>query len=616
MQFSIIIPFHKKQNYIKEAIDSCLEQTVQDFEIVLVPNGDVLKEFSFLTEIQKIDPRIKMFPYNAEGNGKVGALKRYGFFKAQGEWLVELDWDDLLTPDCLETLQKEFKDHPADFYYSNCAHVNQDWSNRTWSTQYGWEFRDFDYKGHKTKEAIEPLPYVSNLARIWYAPNHVRVWNADFYRKIGGHNPNMKISDDHDIVARSYLHGTIYRINKCLYIYRVHGDNTWLGLTKEIEETMWDNYLKYIFPMINKWAEKEKLLKIDLCGGINKRPGYTSIDLQNADIIANLEEKWPFEDNSVGVIYANDAVEHMKDPIHTMNEAHRVLAHGGFFMINVPSTSGPGAFCDPTHKSFWNIRSFRYYTESGMRRYIEPACTAKFQVMRIVNGTQYSDKVPYVFAHLIALKDGGIRFHGTCDWMRERTEAGKNVDLPYLSELALKYGSDKCPAIYHSYTPFYQELLDKRRLKVKKVLEIGVGFDDGIRKKAASLYMWRDYFPNATIYGCDILREVLIQEDRIKTFYCDQKNVNDLEKLISWIGKDFDLVVDDGSHETDDQICSAMQLLPVLSKNGIYVIEDVKDPAAIKKVFEKWQGFTIEVKPFDFSKLVDMLVIITKKDIL
>jgi hypothetical protein len=236
--------------------------------------------------------------------------------------------------------------------------------------------------------------------------------------------------------------------------------------------------------------------------------------------------------------------------------------------------------------------------------------------MRIVNETQYSDKVPYVFAHLIALKDGGIRFHGTCDWMRERTEAGKNVDLPYLSELALKYGSDKCPAIYHSYTPFYQELLDKRRLKVKKVLEIGVGFDDGIRKKAASLYMWRDYFPNATIYGCDILREVLIQEDRIKTFYCDQKNVNDLEKLISWIGKDFDLVVDDGSHETDDQICSAMQLLPVLSKNGIYVIEDVKDPAAIKKVFEKWQGFTIEVKPFDFSKLVDMLVIITKKDIL
>jgi len=142
-----------------------------------------------------------------------------------------------------------------------------------------------------------------------------------------------------------------------------------------------------------------------------------------------LDERWPLEDNSVGVIRAHDAIEHLKDPVHVMNEAYRVLAPGGFFLIRVPSTTGPmirtpamdggdfhwvasagrGAFQDPTHVSFWNENSFWYYTKRSHARYLR-GLKARFQAIR--RRTFYPDDfhqqhaIPYVEAHLVALKDG------------------------------------------------------------------------------------------------------------------------------------------------------------------------------------------------------------------
>jgi SAM-dependent methyltransferase len=198
-------------------------------------------------------------------------------------------------------------------------------------------------------------------------------------------------------------------INKPLYFYRIHGSNTWLQNQVEIEETMFACHDKYIEPMMVRWAKDRGLRCIDLCGGVNPAPGFESVDVANASITADLNGRWPFEDGTVGVIRAHDAVEHLRDPVHTMNEAYRVLAHGGLMDILVPSTDGQGAFCDPTHVSFWNYRSFRYYTNSDFKRFI-PAFKGRFQQIKLRNLKMWDD-IPYVSAHLVALKDGP-RFYG------------------------------------------------------------------------------------------------------------------------------------------------------------------------------------------------------------
>lgn len=191
-----------------------------------------------------------------------------------------------------------------------------------------------------------------------------------------------------------------------------------------------------------------------------------------------------------------------------------------------------------------------------------------------------------------------------------------------LCELAYKYGTDKCPQIKHSYTPFYYNYLKDKRNLIKKVLEFGIGHTrknwhnpQGLPElkvipnlvSGASLRMWRDFFPNARVYGADISAKTMFEDKRIKTYVCDETKQQDIVKLVKEIGSDIDLVIDDASHHVTDQIGLAKALLPLLKKGVIYIIEDVGHSKHIKNAMgtkydyympdipKKWHGGMILV---------------------
>jgi SAM-dependent methyltransferase len=109
-------------------------------------------------------------------------------------------------------------------------------------------------------------------------------------------------------------------------------------------------------------------LNLGCCDDV--RPDYVNVDItpRAGVVVADLREDWPWDDSTVEFILAHDIIEHLPDKIHTMNEAWRVLAPGGVIEIAVPTTNGPGAFQDPTHVSYWNERSFLYYTAGNIYR--------------------------------------------------------------------------------------------------------------------------------------------------------------------------------------------------------------------------------------------------------
>ncbi len=149
---------------------------------------------------------------------------------------------------------------------------------------------------------------------------------------------------------------------------------------------------------------------------------------------------------------------------------------------------------------------------------------------------------------------------------------GGRGEMDKLTKLAMKHGTDKCPENRHSYTPYYYDLFKDKRKKIKKVLEIGI-------LEGASLRVWRDFFPNAQIYGADIDPESVKSvegEDRIEAIECDQSNKNDLLELIKKTGNDIDFLLDDGSHVQKDQYNTCLTLMPLLKKDIIYIIEDVR----------------------------------------
>ena len=212
----------------------------------------------------------------------------------------------------------------------------------------------------------------------------------------------------------------------------------------------------------------------------------------------------------------------------------------------------------------------------------------------------------------------------------------KNIDLFYISnnkintelkELMNFYGSDKGGITnHHNFANYYSKIFYNRRDEIKNFLEIGLGTNnvnlasnmgkDG--KPLASLRAWRDYFKNAQIYGADIDKAILKDEERIKTFYVDQTNPESVKELFKNIGvKKFDIILEDGLHEYNANICCFENSIEYLDNNGIYVIEDVyyKDQEKFINYFSKTSyNFSI-IDIFHNKNIANNCILVIKKNV-
>jgi hypothetical protein len=162
-----------------------------------------------------------------------------------------------------------------------------------------------------------------------------------------------------------------------------------------------------------------------------------------------------------------------------------------------------------------------------------------------------------------------------------------------ISKLCDLYGSDKGTNSgnvrfvsgwhYHDYASIYELMFNSIRLKVQRVLEIGIGTTDpGIQSSmgkmgspGASLRVWRDYFPSAEVVGVDIDDKVLFEEERITTFQCDQTDPKSIGAFFRKCHiKSFEIIIDDGLHTEEAANVFFDNAWRRLELGGFYFIED------------------------------------------
>ena len=137
-------------------------------------------------------------------------------------------------------------------------------------------------------------------------------------------------------------------------------------------------------------------------------------------------------------------------------------------------------------------------------------------------------------------------------------------------------GSDKNSR--HSYADVYEDLLADK--EVPRILEIGLGslndFPYAGLRPGCSLQAWRTRYPEAFIVGADIDPESVqaVSEIAFLVDQTDPSSLDELSRKLSEYGL-FDLIVDDGFHDPHANIQTMIKMLPHLSKDGAYVIEDV-----------------------------------------
>ena len=414
MKFSIITPEHDPGNIpnLLELFECVINQTYKNWEWILYLNNKI--NIEHIPNEIKNHPQVVVFRTHDE-NKNIGAIKNAAFSIGTGDILVEVDHDDLITPDCLEELKKAYEsDSEVGFVYSDNAVLQEDGEFIPYGEDGGWTWREFEWKGQTLKAMHSFEPSAQSLSYIWYAPDHVRSWRKEVYENVGGHDVEYSICDDHQLMIRTYLQTKMKRIPKVLYIYRITGDNTWLERNEQIQIKTVDLCREFGQQLAERDAELRGLLCVDIGGGLNPYPGYHTVDIrETADTVADLNDGIPLPDNSVGVLNASHILEHLHDKTKIMGEIYRVLAHGGWAFIEVPSTDGRGAFQDPTHVSYWNENSFLYYTDKYLADFVDND-TIRFQEFR--KETYYPNEwmqnlnVLVTTAWLTAVKDDSIRY--------------------------------------------------------------------------------------------------------------------------------------------------------------------------------------------------------------
>lgn len=416
MKFSVIIPTNNPQ-YLQEAVLSVFRQTVRDFEIVILKNGlgagTMVSSMPDITEEQWNSIRIVKWP--PEGDERVdiaiGAIKKVAFTQGRGDYLVELDHDDLLAPDCLEHLLAAFEGpEKPDFVYGNSADFSDEgYRVAPYEESWGWKNRPVQILGRNVIETRAFPPKAVTFAKVYWSPNHPRAWRRTFYQEIGGHAEELRVCDDHDLMAISYIKGKVVHVDRCLYLYRRHPNNTIEKMQKEIERATWGIYARTIERMVLREMKDRKLPAFSIfnpaSGWEDGVPGWH--DPGPFHPVEPYRLPWP--DNSVGAFKFQETLPLFDHPSRLMSELHRCLAPGGWILSSTPSASGKGAFANPRFRTFFNDLSFRYYTDRAFASQIGNT-KVRFQPQRLEEfpPTPFHKEhnIPIVFFDGIALKDG------------------------------------------------------------------------------------------------------------------------------------------------------------------------------------------------------------------
>lgn len=225
--------YNTPPEFVKRLYESLCAQTYNNWNWWIIDDSSPNK-VNYFERLK--DSRIHIIK-NITEHGNIGFNKNLIASIADGDYLVEVDHDDELTPDCLELLKKAFDTYSdCDFVYSYA--LEEIGGKSVWYGDYFalglGEYEEHDILGTKMTIPITADVNALSIRHIVGAPNHVRCWKKDFYHRIGGHNKELSVLDDLDILMRTFIHGKMCKIPKVLYIQhegedhgsRANGDTT------------------------------------------------------------------------------------------------------------------------------------------------------------------------------------------------------------------------------------------------------------------------------------------------------------------------------------------------------------------------------------------------------
>lgn len=236
MNFSIIIPLYNKEKHIKRTINSILQQTYQQFEIIVVDDGSTDSSYQEVLDIK--DSRIKLYKKQNEG---VSSARNYGIQKSTYEYIGLLDADDVWKPSFLESISKLIYKYPQAGAYATSYEFIRTNSVQTAKLNINLKAEQSAIVDYFMGALKQPLITASSVV----IPKHV-------FEKIGMFSVDINKGEDLEMWCRIALNYEIAFLNSSLASYYLDADNR--------STTTVTNYSKTFMSRAEKILEQQKML--------------------------------------------------------------------------------------------------------------------------------------------------------------------------------------------------------------------------------------------------------------------------------------------------------------------------------------------------------------------
>ena len=173
--FSVIVPIYKVEKYLPQCIESILNQSYKDFELILVDDGSPDGCSSICDEYKARDNRIKVIH---KKNGGLVSTRKAGLKIAQGEYICFVDGDDFVSHDMLEIYEKELCRHKVDVI---CTGYTSYYDEHTMTEIYQPGSSKFYDKSELQKEIYVKMLSKEPFYSFYIIPT---VWSKCFKRSI------------------------------------------------------------------------------------------------------------------------------------------------------------------------------------------------------------------------------------------------------------------------------------------------------------------------------------------------------------------------------------------------------------------------------------------------
>lgn len=260
--FSVFTSSFNSFDKILRVYNSLMNQTLLNWEWVIVDDSTDDNNFEFLKSKFNSEPRIRLFK-RSKNNGSIGNVKNEAIGLCRGKYLLEMDHDDELLPYVLQDATDVFdKQHDVGFVYMDCACLYENGNNQ-------W-FGDFICKGYggyysqKYNDKwllVYITPNINNvtMSHLVCCPNHPRIWRKDVLLDIGSYCELLPICDDYEILLRTFLNTKVAKIHRLGYIQYMNNENNNFSLIRNSEiNRIGPQYISPIYFNIFKVNQKMK----------------------------------------------------------------------------------------------------------------------------------------------------------------------------------------------------------------------------------------------------------------------------------------------------------------------------------------------------------------------